>query len=831
MQQKISRVHVDSVSSAMFRWLRQLLLMLLVLAVNPAFSADVLLVDDDDNVPDVRSYYTAALDALGVSYDVWDTNNTDNEPNLNQLNPYGMVVWFTGDATGGTTGPGSAAEGALPYYLNGGGCLFISSEDYYWDRGLTAFMQNYLGVSSVTSDVSQTGVTGEGFFSGLGPYTLSYPVINWSDAVNPDGITSGGETVTAFSGNAGSAAIYKISKAYSYRTSFWGFPFEAIPTAADRAEAMQRVYAFCHPRVLLVDDDDNSPDVRSYYTDVLNTLGVSYDVWDTDNSDDEPGLNTLNDYDSVIWFTGDETGGAAGPGSTAEGALPYYLNGGGRFFISSEDYYYDRGLTAFMQNYLGVASATSDVAQTSVTGVNIFSGLGSYALSYPVANWSDIINPDGVTAGGETVTVFSGNAGSAAVYKNGNSYRTSFWGFPFEAIPTATEREYAMWRVLTYLGPDSDGDGFLDTYDQFPFDPTEQYDTDGDGIGNNADPDDDNDGYLDGQDNCPYFAYADQSDFDGDGYGDPCDIDDDDDGADDTADNCPLVANATQTDTDGDGLGDPCDADDDNDGHYDTADNCPLVVNPSQTDTDGNGVGDACDPGPNPEAFVSEYRFERMWPVIQQPWYFGYPKKVLVDRGAVYVLDEMNIRVMKLSRDGRLITQWGRTGGGSGEFINAPTDLTVDNEGNIYVGDGLTGNSARIQKFTPDGEWVAEWAVTGSSSGTPEVPVGLAFHADRIYAVLISSREDPHLRPRRQSGSPGSVDFADQRLGLRRDDRGRSDRERLRWGNTQAFQAIPASSSLPRTVSRMSNGAISVAAVAPTITSGTSKSIPTALSM
>ncbi len=44
---------------------------------------------------------------------------------------------------------------------------------------------------------------------------------------------------------------------------------------------------------------------------------------------------------------------------------------------------------------------------------------------------------------------------------------------------------------------DSDDDGVPDSQDDFPNDPAESTDTDGDGIGNNADPDDDNDGMAD----------------------------------------------------------------------------------------------------------------------------------------------------------------------------------------------------------------------------------------------------------------------------------------------------------------------------------------------
>ena len=44
---------------------------------------------------------------------------------------------------------------------------------------------------------------------------------------------------------------------------------------------------------------------------------------------------------------------------------------------------------------------------------------------------------------------------------------------------------------------DDDGDGVPDSDDAFPSDATESFDTDADGLGNNADTDDDNDGYTD----------------------------------------------------------------------------------------------------------------------------------------------------------------------------------------------------------------------------------------------------------------------------------------------------------------------------------------------
>lgn len=59
--------------------------------------------------------------------------------------------------------------------------------------------------------------------------------------------------------------------------------------------------------------------------------------------------------------------------------------------------------------------------------------------------------------------------------------------------------ECQMASNLT-LDEDDDNDGVRDENDAFPIDRSEVLDTDGDGIGNNADPDDDNDGVLDKND-------------------------------------------------------------------------------------------------------------------------------------------------------------------------------------------------------------------------------------------------------------------------------------------------------------------------------------------
>jgi len=144
---------------------------------------------------------------------------------------------------------------------------------------------------------------------------------------------------------------------------------------------------------------------------------------------------------------------------------------------------------------------------------------------------------------------------------------------------------------------DYDGDGVLDVNDAFPLDASESVDTDGDGIGNNADTDDDGDNVLDVNDAFPLDA-SESVDTDGDGIGNNADTDDDGDNVPDVNDAFPLDASES-VDTDGDGVGNNTDIDDDNDGISDVYETTlgfdPLDANSTPLDTDGDGTPDAID--------------------------------------------------------------------------------------------------------------------------------------------------------------------------------------------------------------------------------------------
>ena len=142
---------------------------------------------------------------------------------------------------------------------------------------------------------------------------------------------------------------------------------------------------------------------------------------------------------------------------------------------------------------------------------------------------------------------------------------------------------------------DADGDGVANIDDALPLDPNESVDSDGDGIGNNADSDDDDDGVLDGDDAFPLDT-GESVDSDGDGIGNNADSDDDDDGVPDVDDAFPLDTSES-VDTDGDGVGNNTDTDDDGDGISDV-DEIANGTDPTSADSDGDGVSDKLDAYP-----------------------------------------------------------------------------------------------------------------------------------------------------------------------------------------------------------------------------------------
>ena len=171
---------------------------------------------------------------------------------------------------------------------------------------------------------------------------------------------------------------------------------------------------------------------------------------------------------------------------------------------------------------------------------------------------------------------------------------------PLDAQSKPSDRD--LDGIPDALDGDIDGDGVLNDDDVFPFDSTEQIDSDLDGLGNNSDLDDDNDGYSDlveisvGTD--PLNDTSFPHDLDNDGTPDSLDDDIDGDGVLNINDDLPLDP-TDSIDTDSDGVGNSTDTDDDDDGYSDsdedTAGSDPLDALSLPDDLDNDGTPDVLD--------------------------------------------------------------------------------------------------------------------------------------------------------------------------------------------------------------------------------------------
>ncbi len=104
------------------------------------------------------------------------------------------------------------------------------------------------------------------------------------------------------------------------------------------------------------------------------------------------------------------------------------------------------------------------------------------------------------------------------------------------------------------------------------------------------------------------------------------------------------------------------------------------------------------------DQLAPQFAFERFFPALQQPWYFSDIRDVeAAPDGSIYLADAERGRVMRFSKDGLLITQWGQLGSDPGAFTFLSLKLAVGPDGLVYVISG-----SRLQTFGKNGEFLSE---------------------------------------------------------------------------------------------------------------------------
>ena len=279
-----------------------------------------LLFVDDDRWYDFEDVYTGALNDLGIPYDVWDIGwdeDVRGSPSLELLQAYPFVVWYTGYDW---FRPVSDAELiTITHYLDGGGRLFLSSQDFLFHHHDKPFSRQYLGLldyqESVTPTVAFAGRRNPTFSQLVGQYTLDYgPYQNFSDGLVP---VSDAQILMRHDRGAPAGVGYQNG---SWRTVFWSLPLETLPMTAEVAalqDGLSWLSDLGDSTFIVSEPEGNwSPEMRRTYT-----LTLHYDgVWSTVVTATNPLPTSFTLISDTL--TGGATYDEAGHQITWSGELP-----------------------------------------------------------------------------------------------------------------------------------------------------------------------------------------------------------------------------------------------------------------------------------------------------------------------------------------------------------------------------------------------------------------------------------------------------------------------------------------------------------------------------
>ena len=200
--------------------------------------------------------------------------------------------------------------------------------------------------------------------------------------------------------------------------------------------------------VLLVSDLAPANDTSlPLHLDAINSLGLGLTVWNTE--DGLPERSLLSKHRLTIWFHGQ----FGSLNNREEVFLGNYLNGGGCFLLSSQDYHFERGFTPFMSQFLGLSAINDDsFGGDSFTGIGpLYPSPISYSLEYNFSNFSDRLALDAADAlfvdiGGD-IDDEIGSPIVGSIYDSG-AFSSTYLGFPLEAVSGQAARADIINRVF-----------------------------------------------------------------------------------------------------------------------------------------------------------------------------------------------------------------------------------------------------------------------------------------------------------------------------------------------------------------------------------------------
>ncbi|MEA3477161.1 MAG: hypothetical protein U9R60_03210, partial [Bacteroidota bacterium] len=136
------------------------------------FGQTILVVDRDGSADlgftDCWPAFQAALDANSYTYTYYEvTDVTLDGPDLTTMQAHDIIIWFTGEGWQNGQTMTDNDETNLSTFMDDGGMLFFSGQDFLWDRWSSAgvfsagdFPYDYFGLREVSQDIWYIDATG-----------------------------------------------------------------------------------------------------------------------------------------------------------------------------------------------------------------------------------------------------------------------------------------------------------------------------------------------------------------------------------------------------------------------------------------------------------------------------------------------------------------------------------------------------------------------------------------------------------------------------------------------------------------------------------------------
>jgi M6 family metalloprotease-like protein len=210
------------------------------------------------------------------------------------------------------------------------------------------------------------------------------------------------------------------------------------------------------PNLLLVDDDGGAS-IDTFYTNALSRIGRAYRTWDISTSGSPASI--MNQYEYIIWFTGATRPDPMPADNVA--AIISYLNGGGRFLITSQDFVQrlsERGSvqdTTLLNQYLKVGYDRNETDHHPQGQP----GTGFDSLAYLTSGSggaNDQLSQDALTISSGAILVMTYRTGRPAGVAVTGNYVAITLGFGAEAaneqFPAVYDSMFTLINAsLTYL--------------------------------------------------------------------------------------------------------------------------------------------------------------------------------------------------------------------------------------------------------------------------------------------------------------------------------------------------------------------------------------------